>query len=256
MKKILISIALILSLLAVGCNATDEPKSIDNKFISDVSKAIESRWNYLDTTTEESENVYLKQAVQKELDILTRYIELNEEEEIFSDPKLKKIAEDYINALNTQIESLKYYTADYVKYDEQWAEGFNERTTLLVQLVDEYGLKIDENKFAELRENAKVVEENNEIAKEVEDLVKSINFEKVKTEYGWSDFSAIAENSTSVDFEGFEVKIKLLDEDGVTVSDELVWIDNWNKGEKKKLEFSTDTSFSEMKWEVGDYYTK
>lgn len=87
-------------------------------------------------------------------------------------------------------------------------------------------------------------------------MVKSINFENVKTEYDWSDYEAVVENSTSVNFEGLEINVKLLDKDGVTVSDELVWVDNWNKGEKKKLEFSTDKSFSEMKWELGSYYIK
>lgn len=244
------------SLLVAGCNSTNEPKSVDNKFLSDVSKAIDARWDYLDTTTEENESIYLKEAVQKELDVLSKYEELNEEEEVFNDPRLKKIAVDYINALNTQIESIKYYTSDYLKYNEQWTEGYNERSTLLVQLVDEYGLKLDEDRFTELKENAKAVTENEEINKEVEELVKSINFEKVKTEYGWSDYAAVVENSTSVEFESLEVKIKLLDKEGVTVSDEFVYVDNWSKGEKKKLEFTTDKSFSEMKWELGNYYTK
>lgn len=244
------------SLVVVGCSSTNEPKPVDNKFLSDVSKATDARWDYLDTTTEESESIYLKEAVQKELDVLSKYKELNEEEEFFNDPKLKKIASDYLDALNTQIESIKYYNSDYLKYSEQWAEGYNKRSTLLVKLVDEYGLKLDEDGFAELRENAKAVTENEEINKEIEELVKSINFEKVKTEYGWSDYAAVVENSTSVDLESLEVNVKLLDKEGVTVSDELVFVDNWNKGEKKKLEFATDKSFSEIKWELGNYYTK
>ena len=120
----------------------------------------------------------------------------------------------------------------------------------------EYGLKLDEDGFAELKENAKAVTEKEEIDKEVEELVKSIDFENVKTEYGWSDYADVIENSTSVNFESLEINVKLLDKDGVTVSDEIVWVDNWNTGEKKKLEFSTDKSFSEMKWELGSYYVK
>lgn len=256
MKKIIISIIAMFSLLIIGCSSDNGPKSVDNKFLSDVSKATEARWEYLDKSTEESESVYLKEAVQKELNVLEKYNELNEEVEVFNDPRLKKIAEDYLEALNTQIESIKYYTSDYTKYDEQWSEGYNKRSTLLVQLVDEYGLKLDEDGFAELKENAKSVKEKEETDKEVEELVKSINFEKVKTEYGWSDYASVVENSTSVNFESLEINVKLLDKDGVTISDEIVWVDNWNIGEKKKLEFTTDKSFSEIKWELSNYYDK
>lgn len=256
MKKILTFTIVMISLLIIGCSSENGPKAVDNEFLSDVSKATEARWEYLDKTTEESESIYLKEAVQKELNILEKYKELNDEEKIFNDPKLKKIAEDYLDALNTQIESIKYYTSDSIKYMEQWSEGYNKRSTLLVKLVDEYGLKLDEDGFAELKENAKAVTEKEEIDKEVEELVKSIDFENVKTEYGWSDYADVIENSTSVNFESLEINVKLLDKDGVTVSDEIVWVDNWNTGEKKKLEFSTDKSFSEMKWELGSYYVK
>ena len=256
MKKILTFTIVMISILLMGCSSENGPKSVDNQFLSDVSKATEARWEYLDKYTDESESVYLKEAVKKELYIIEKYKTLNEEEEVFNDPKLKKIAEDYIEALNTQIESIKYYTSDYTKYEEQWSDGYNKRSTLLVKLVDEYGLKLDEDGFAELKENAKAVTEKEKIDEEIEEMVKSINFENVKTEYDWSDYEAVVENSTSVNFEGLEINVKLLDKDGVTVSDELVWVDNWNKGEKKKLEFSTDKSFSEMKWELGSYYIK
>ena len=182
MKKILTFTIVMISILLMGCSSENGPKSVDNQFLSDVSKATEARWEYLDKYTDESESVYLKEAVKKELDILEKYKTLNEEEEVFNDPKLKKIAEDYIEALNTQIESIKYYTSDYTKYEEQWSDGYNKRSTLLVKLVDEYGLKLDEDGFAELKENAKAVTEKEKIDEEIEEMVKSINFENVKTE--------------------------------------------------------------------------
>lgn len=95
MKKVLTFTIVMISLLIVGCSSKNGPKAVDNEFLSDVSKATEARWEYLDTSTEESESVYLKEAVQRELNVLEKYKELNEEEEVFNDPKLKKIAEDY-----------------------------------------------------------------------------------------------------------------------------------------------------------------
>ena len=96
MKKILTFTIVMISLLLMGCSSQNGPKSVDNQFL----KATEARWEYLDKYTDESESIYLKEAVKKELDILEKYGELNEEEEVFNDPKLKKIAEDYIDALN------------------------------------------------------------------------------------------------------------------------------------------------------------
>ena len=94
MKKILTFTIVMISLFIVGCSSTNGPKAVDNAFLSDVSKATEARWEYLDKSTEESESIYLKEAVQKELNVLEKYKELNEEEEVFNDPKLKKIAEE------------------------------------------------------------------------------------------------------------------------------------------------------------------
>lgn len=253
MKKILILLMMTVFCIT-GCNNT-KIKSVDNQFISDIVKATNDRWNYLDSTKETQENIYLKDAVQKELNVLSKYTQLGEGE-TFNDPKLKKIAEDYINALNTQIDSLKYYNSDYLKYSDEWSKGYNKRSQLLVQLVDEYGAKIDEKEIANLRDNAQSITEKENIDKEIKELIKNIKFERVKTEYDWSDYQAIVENKTNVDLESLTINIKLLDKEGITVSDEMILVENWSKGEKKKLEFSTDKKFSEIKWELGEYYTK
>lgn len=154
MKKVLILLTTMICLLITGCS--NGAKSVDNNFVSDIAKATKARWEYLDTTKEKRENVYLKEAVQKELDVLSKYTELNEEEEVFKDRKLKKIAEDYISALNTQTDALKYYTTNFIKYSEEWAKGYDLRSKLLVKLVDEYRAKIDKDSLSELRDNAKL----------------------------------------------------------------------------------------------------
>ena len=43
--------------------------------------------------------------------------------EDFNDPKLKAIAEDYINGLKSQEEAIQYYNVDYIKYDELWRKA-------------------------------------------------------------------------------------------------------------------------------------
>ena len=253
MKKILILLTIV-TFVITGCN-NNKIKSVDNQFISDISKATNERWNYLDETREEEESITLEKAVQKELDILSKYTKLNENEH-FNDSKLKKIAEDYINALNIQLDSIKYYNSDFTKYSDEWSKGYNKRSQLLVQLADEYGAKINEKEMNQLRDNVQSITEKDNMDKEIKELVKNIKFEKVKKESNLTYYQAVVENTTNYNLESIQIDLKLLDKDGMTVSDEMISVDNWNKGEKKKLEFSTDKNFSQMKCELNDYVIK
>ena len=69
-------------------------------------------------------------------------------------------------------------------------------------------------------------------------------------------YQSTVDNKTKYDLESIQIAVKLLDKDGVTISDELISVENWNKGEKKKIDFSTDKEFNQIKLELGDYSIK
>lgn len=257
MKKIILLLtALTLSLSMVACSSSgDNDKGEDKAFIKDAKKSFNARSSYIDDVESGkitlNENEYFKEAVNKEKEILIKYKDAE-----FDNPELGKLAKDYIEGLNKQEEALKYYTSDIVKYDKLWTEGYNMRSTALTTLVDKFGLELDEKAFEELKNNAQVVKENNEIKSKVDEMLKSIKFEKVKEEYDWKDYEAVVENTTGVDFESFFLDIKLVDSDGVIVESIPVSPNGaWNKDQKVKLTFSTDKDFEKIEW-TPEYYIK
>lgn len=265
MKKNIIKLLLVffvfLSVITiVGCSnaekASTEKKeqSIDSAFISELKKAIEKRWEYNEDVVNENiivedDLVYYEKLMSYEKEI---YHFATED---FNDPKLKAIAEDYINGVKSQEEAIKYYNVDYIKYDEMWSKGYDERSIALLALAEEYGLKLNEEQFKELKTNAQLVIEQNDTQQKIEEIVHNIKFNKVKTDYGWDTYNATVENTSGVDLDGFNIEIDLLDKDGVVIGTEGSYHDNtWKSGQKVLFEFTTDiTGFEKMEWEA-DYY--
>jgi hypothetical protein len=264
MKKIIKpSLALLISLavtFVVGCSNTKnvsndkKEKSVDSSFIDDLEKALEKRWDFIDDVEKEKVEVeddikYIEKLLSYEKE-LYKYID-----EDFNDQKLKAVAEDYLSGLKDQEESIKYYNVDFIKHDELWNKGYNERSISLLTLVEEYGLNVSEEQFQDLKTNAQLVNEQNAIQEKVDEMVRNITFNKVKTEYDWTTYSATLENTSGVDLEGFSIEINLLDANGVIIGTESSYHDNtWKPGQKVLFEFETDiTGFEKMEWEA-EYY--
>ncbi|MCE9677200.1 hypothetical protein LPC27_15585 [Paraclostridium bifermentans] len=255
-KLILLLSAIILSLSMVACSSTGgDDKGQDKAFLKDAKKSFNARASYLaDVESGKvtlNENEYLKEAVLKEKKILEKYKDAE-----FDNPELGKLAKDYIEGLNKQEESIKYYSSDVMKYEKLWTEGYDMRSTAITTLVDKFGLELDKKSFEELKNNAQVVKEKNDVKDKVDKMLKSIKFEKVKEEYDWKDYEAIVENNTGVDFESFFLDVKLLDSDGVVVESIPVSPNGiWKKDQKVKLTFSTDKDFEKIEW-TEEYYIK
>lgn len=85
-------------------------------------------------------------------------------------------------------------------------------------------------------------------------MLQLITFEEVDSEYGWTTYQAIVENTTGKDFEQFSLAIKLKDSDDVII--ETTYsnsINNWKNGEKAKFEFLTESNFAKLEWEASYY---
>lgn len=81
--------------LTACANGTKKEEVYDDKFIQDLKKGLESRWDYTDSSDfKESEKSY-QTAIDKELSQIEKYNDLK-----FSDNKLKELAVSYINELN------------------------------------------------------------------------------------------------------------------------------------------------------------
>lgn len=254
MKKKYISIisAIFMSISIVGCSNNNSEETIkyqDVKFVEDVEKAFVSRNNYVEKVANDKISVdnnldYFTECVEKELSILSKY-----KDGVFSDVQIRKLANEYIKGLEMQKNSLKYYNNDYSKYEIEWGAGYDIRCTALIELVDNYGVNIEEERIRDLRTNAQVVKEEAEFERKIEEMLKDVKFEKTKDEYGLKYYSAIVENTSGKSFANFDFNIKLLDSDGVVIENQWAYATNWALNEKVKFEFMTMSKFHSLEWE-------
>lgn len=260
MKKIYcLFLAFILSIGLLGCSSTNkEDATYDTEFINSLSKALQKRWDLnneyekKDIITGSDEHYdYYEKLVNAELNELEKYKDLK-----FKDSKLQELAIKYINLLNQQKDSLQYLKVNYDKFDKEWMDAYNQRTQLIIKFTKDYNLTVD-NKYKdtlnELLTNGKLVSEEEDLKAEINNIVDSAEFKKVKEEYDWAYYEAVLENTTGKDFQYFTLEINLLDEDGVVVESTYAPVDNWKNNQKVKFQFSTDKKFKTMKFS-SDYY--
>ncbi|KPI51588.1 hypothetical protein C4097_10640 [Clostridioides difficile] len=253
-KKILsLLTVMLLSVFMVACSSggetKDESKGKDKQFIEDLGKGLKERWALASKdeagTLNLKENEAYEKFVKVEMDAVSKYKDAE-----FDSPELGKLAKDYIKALEDSKESIKYYSKDELKFLELWEKPYNERSTILLTLVDKFGLKVDEKEFKVLKDNAQIVNEENASKEKIDAMVKGIKFEKVKDEYDWKTYQATVENTSDLDLQDFYLDINLIDKDGVIIDTQTSTSINgtWEKGQKVRLEFDTDKDFEKIEW--------
>ncbi|MER2000318.1 MAG: FxLYD domain-containing protein, partial [Lysinibacillus sp.] len=105
--------------------------------------------------------------------------------------------------------------------------------------------------WVKLDERAEVNQQN-ETKKKIDEMVKRIQFTKVKTEHGWTTYSATIENTSGVNLEWFDININLIDENDVVIDTESAYHSNvWKPNQKVLFDFNTqNTDFTKMEWEA------
>ncbi|MBE7043534.1 MAG: hypothetical protein E7399_08640 [Ruminococcaceae bacterium] len=231
-----------------GCNA--EEKTYDQKFLKDFKQGLMNRWNLSDEIIFDSK-ANGEQFVNAELDQIEKYLTKK-----FEDTELQEKAIGYINLLKKQKDSLKYYDVDYIKHNELWNEALSDRSKYIMDFINEYDLKFPD-KYKEFVDEftvrAETVQENENLKNQIEEIKKTIQFEKAEQSYDYSYYEAIVENTTDKTFEYFALEINLIDSNDVIIESTYTSVDNWAPGQKTKFEFSTDVQFEKYEYEI-DYY--
>ncbi|MDV9970949.1 hypothetical protein RHM95_19245, partial [Clostridioides difficile] len=175
-KKILgLFMIIMLSVSMVACSSggdsKDESKGKDKQFIEDLGKGLKKRWDLASKEEAGTLNLEQNEAYEKfvevEMDAVSKYKDAE-----FDSPELGKLAKDYIKALEDSKEAIKYYSNDQLKFSELWEKPYNERSTILLTLVDKFGLKVDEKEFKVLKDNAQIVNEENDLKEKVNAMAK------------------------------------------------------------------------------------
>lgn len=245
-KLLMILSFTILIIAACSSNDNNEEKLVSNdEFMKEFAAGLEERWDF---TEEEGDSEVTK-------DILLSAIELELEKNEafkdlkFEDDKLKEYVILYVNELKNGIEVLDSFGAD--SFYEKWDEHYGKRTSLILEIDEAYDIEVSENHsgiLGELKATGKEVSDELEREKEIDKFIETIEFEldQEQSDEYLKFYNAIVENITEYHLKDFSIDLKLIDSDGVTVATEYAFTNNWNKGDKAKLEFMTSEEFDKI----------
>lgn len=253
-KLIIIGLScLVLSGCASEEPAAEEPTYADQSFISDMKNGLQARWKL--NEEDEAEEGYdeilvnseeyqemMNNYIQAELDYVEKY-----QNEKFEDSSLQEIAVKYVNLLKQHKDACQYMTVDYNKYLEEFQPVYNERSKIISQLVNDYGMTVDEeyqqtlNDF--LTNSQLVIEQENEEAA-IQQMLDGIQFDEVDDNGGYKTYQAVVENTTGIDFNTLNITINLLNSDGVIVETAYDNVSAFAQGAKVQFEFMTDKEFT------------
>lgn len=243
MNKVLgLGLTIVLSLSClVGCNKTEEEKMIDNNevFVKKFSKAINERWseNKMNEekltkgkmTENENTNEAIK-SIRKESDAI------NEALTKVTDKELKEVAEDYIEGNEMQIKYLQ--TSDGELQYEYYIEFSKLRKTSLVVLVEEYGVKIDEehiNTYEGFKDEAIMIEKENEGKKVLDEMAMNCTIEKKVDEWGNVEYIVTFENNSDISFDLVQYDVNYKNKEGVVVGNDYISLTNFKSNTKQQV---------------------
>ena len=233
MKKI-ISMVLIFAMVFTIC-ACGAAKD-DAGFIKNMSKGLEERWKISDSSVTFNSDSEIKEFYRDCINAELKSIG-NIEEYTFSDETLKKMAEQYVSALDSQIEVISYYGSNDNKYTELYLnKGYYMRAKIISQLYDDYSLNVNE-KYAEIMEEL------------VTDGRLRIGLEKIITDeltieaLGGTNYEITVENKTDYDFSNSWLYFNLYDDAGILVDNVCSYIESWKAGSKIKASIYSNKQF-------------
>ncbi|QEA52677.1 FxLYD domain-containing protein [Loigolactobacillus coryniformis] len=236
---VLLFMGLILFLAGCG-NTKKETKYYDDDFITAMEQGLEDRWKLNDKGDEDDPTkADYKSWADAELKQVSSY-----RNKKFKDAKLQELAISYINSLNGQKATLKYFGSD--DFYDKWTEAYDKRTQEIVAINKIHKLKVSDkfqSKLDELLGNGKSVNEKANKDDKVDELLKTIQFTAQPKEYAedeYTTYTAEAVNNTGFDIKSFSANVKIKDTAGTTVDTQYINTENWANGDKVKFEFTTD----------------
>ena len=223
----------------------------DNDFVKDLAEGWQERFDYecqaADADSAEEQQKLMINGCEAELSHVEKYS--NEE---FKKQGLKALMDEYIGCIKDGKAAIQYYRADNEKYLSLAQTVNNDRRRILTRLVNDYGMTVDEeykDAFAEFLTNAEISGIYSKKQNEVDDFVEKIKFEKEPNEYygeKYHTYSAKVKNTTDINFEKIDIKVKLYDTEGVVVGTENIYLENYKSDSTEKMEFSTDAKFEKI----------
>lgn len=215
--------------------------SVNGQFLRAFATGLEDRWKLNDkidndkdavATTEDWENY-----INAEYNQISKFAKMD-----FEDKKLGDLAKDYIKLLESAKSIVKYYGSNENTFWNEYNPIYQDRCIIVMQINNDYTIPVSDNRKTTLND---LVTEG-ELATEIRDVLSSAKFKKVSDDYGWKEYEAVVENTSSTEFSWFCFNINLIDKNGTIVETPTASTSNWGIGNKHKFKFSTNENFEKI----------
>lgn len=219
---LMLALAMAFSFCACGSGKNDE------KFMKNIQKGLEARWKANDS----SPSQYASPSEEEEYAIKFAQAELNAigdlSEYTFRVKELADLAEQYVAALNSQVEGARYKSININTYNDLYLQkGYYARAVIICKLVELYGLKVSSNYTARLNEMMFV---GNTYS-----ALKAILASKITLEaLGSPNYELYIENVSKQNLTQITALLNCYDEKGVLVDNPQVFLNNWASGSKNR----------------------
>lgn len=232
-KLFIIIFSITVFILSVSCeNISDE------RFITDMSSGLNSRWSYQSSVDEDKFNKEsMEKCLYKEYEAVKKYKDMT-----FKNKELYVWVNKYIVSLEDSIEYLSFYGTD--EWTSKYLNGtYNDRVESIYAINKLSDLTIEDDNLSSFAD----VNRDGEIVYNVRKWLNSVEFTEEKDDFDgvFRYYSSIVENTSSINFSYFDFTVSLIS-DGIIVDTVTASVDSWNSGDKIKFEFYSEKSFDEM----------
>lgn len=232
MKKLLswiLVIVMLASLCACGVVGKD-----DNGFTINLKRGLEKRFakaekmpgSYTSNSAEKNDRLEL---INIEKDAIG-----NLQEYVFMDSGLEQLAEQYVAALDSQIEGLKYLGNNDDEFHKlYYQDGYYTRASVISKLVSDYGFQLNSkysNYMNDLLDDGDLYTRERDAMQALEDMISKGVVLKAENMY---DVSAPLVNTSNMDLSGISVNLLLVDSTGAVLESSMDYFESWRAGETK-----------------------
>ncbi len=237
---IVLLVAMVLTLSACGSAPLN-----DEGFIKNMQKGLEARWKISNA----SPDTYSSNTERKTDYTNCVNAELNAIGDIsaytFENPELKELAEMYYQALQSQLEGIKYIGADDSKFTEIYSnQGYYKRARVICRLADDFGLTVSKNYASTLDDFVSAGRVRLELDEQVKAMESLINENVILESLGGTNYECVITNNTDYDLSNAQLEFNLFNDKDVLVDTSTAYMNSWKSGSTNQCSLYVNKEFT------------
>lgn len=208
LKRVLAITVVFTIMMPIPVMAGEEKQATEQDFLKDLKTGLEKRWKISDesgdTASMSSDEVveFDTNVVNAEYEMLEKYKDCR-----FDNVKFTMLADAYIKALETQMDAIGYYKDSNSIYNQFWSAGYNVRSIVVPDLIDYYGLQIDNQSYVDEFRNNKALLESD-----------GTTYTVTTTDTTTSSDTAASTDSVNMGNQQVQQPIEVYNDDGVKIT--------------------------------------